>query len=140
MTVGLVIVSHSARLAEGVLELVAQMAPDVPMAAAGAGSGIYNTTRQVGAVLGSAAIAVLMESRLAAHLPGSAGASAEGASTGQLPAPLRDGFSTAMAQSMLLPAGVALIGFIAVLCYVAPRHLAPAARSPQATEAAAAPA
>ncbi|HEX7661565.1 MAG TPA: dihydroxyacetone kinase phosphoryl donor subunit DhaM [Pseudonocardiaceae bacterium] len=35
MTVGLVIVSHSARLAEGVLELVAQMAPDVPMAAAG---------------------------------------------------------------------------------------------------------
>ena len=34
---------------------------------AGAGSGVYNTTRQVGAVLGSAAIAVLMDSRLAAQ-------------------------------------------------------------------------
>jgi PTS hybrid protein len=35
MTVGLVIVSHSARLAEGVVELAGQMAPDVPILAAG---------------------------------------------------------------------------------------------------------
>ncbi|CEA07095.1 PTS-dependent dihydroxyacetone kinase, phosphotransferase subunit DhaM [Arthrobacter saudimassiliensis] len=35
MTVGLVIVSHSARLAQGVRELAAQMAADVPIAAAG---------------------------------------------------------------------------------------------------------
>ncbi len=33
--VGLVIVSHSARLAEGVVELAGQMAPDVPLVAAG---------------------------------------------------------------------------------------------------------
>ena len=33
--VGLVIVSHSARLAEGVVELAGQMAPDVPLLAAG---------------------------------------------------------------------------------------------------------
>jgi len=33
--VGLVIVSHSAKLAEGVVELAAQMAPDVPLLAAG---------------------------------------------------------------------------------------------------------
>ena len=39
---------------------------NLPMAQAGAGSGVYNTTRQVGAVLGSAAIAVLMQARLAA--------------------------------------------------------------------------
>lgn len=35
MTVGLVIVSHSAKIAEGVCELAAQMAPDVPLIAAG---------------------------------------------------------------------------------------------------------
>jgi phosphoenolpyruvate---glycerone phosphotransferase subunit DhaM len=35
MTVGLVIVSHSARLAEGVVELAGQMAPLVPIVAAG---------------------------------------------------------------------------------------------------------
>ena len=34
---------------------------------AGAGAGVYNATRQVGAVLGSAAIAVLMDSRIAAQ-------------------------------------------------------------------------
>ncbi|GAB3553099.1 dihydroxyacetone kinase phosphoryl donor subunit DhaM [Arthrobacter tumbae] len=35
MTVGLVIVSHSSKIAEGVIELAAQMAPNVQMAAAG---------------------------------------------------------------------------------------------------------
>ncbi len=35
MTVGLVIVSHSARIAEGVVELAAQMAPSVAIVAAG---------------------------------------------------------------------------------------------------------
>ncbi|GEK80642.1 dihydroxyacetone kinase phosphoryl donor subunit DhaM [Agrococcus baldri] len=35
MTVGLVIVSHSVRIAEGVVELAAQMAPSITMAAAG---------------------------------------------------------------------------------------------------------
>ncbi|MGH3881501.1 MAG: dihydroxyacetone kinase phosphoryl donor subunit DhaM, partial [Actinophytocola sp.] len=34
-TVGLVVVSHSARLAEGVVEVAAQMAPDVAVVAAG---------------------------------------------------------------------------------------------------------
>ena len=35
MTVGLVIVSHSSRLAEGVVELAVQMAPEVRVIAAG---------------------------------------------------------------------------------------------------------
>lgn len=35
MTVGLVIVSHSARIAEGIVELAAQMAPNVPLVPAG---------------------------------------------------------------------------------------------------------
>ena len=38
---------------------------DLGQADAGAGSGVYNTTRQVGAVLGSALIALMMESRIA---------------------------------------------------------------------------
>ena len=53
---------------------------------AGAGAGVYNTTRQVGAVLGSASIAVLMQSRLAATLPSGAGGGCPSAGTGPLPA------------------------------------------------------
>ena len=37
---------------------------NLPMDRAGAGAGVYNTTRQVGAVLGSAGIAALMQARL----------------------------------------------------------------------------
>ena len=43
------------------------------LTAAGAGSGVYNTTRQIGAVLGSAAIAVLIQARLTAELPAAPG-------------------------------------------------------------------
>lgn len=106
---------------------------NLPMSQAGAGSGIYNTTRQVGAVLGSAAIAVLMESRLAAELPHGAGGSANTDAAAQLPAALHAPFSTAMAQSLLLPAAVAVLGLIAVLLYTAPKHLQRrAAAEPQA--------
>ncbi len=95
---------------------------NLPRHQAGAGSGIYNTTRQVGGVLGSAAIAALMQSRLAAELPRSPGGSAE-TSTGRLPAALHDGFSTAMAQSLLLPAAVLLLGLVAVLLFARPAHV-----------------
>jgi hypothetical protein len=101
------------------------------MQQAGAGAGIFNTTRQVGAVLGSAAIAVLMQSRIAAELPATAGSSVSAEGGGTLPRILHAGFSTAMAQSLLLPAAVVLIGLIAVLCYAAPKHLRSA---PTATE------
>lgn len=85
---------------------------NLPPADAGAGSGVYNTVRQVGAVLGSAAIAALIQARLAAELPG--GVRAGGAeSAGRLPEALRDGFSAAMATSMLLPAGAALLAAVA---------------------------
>ena len=43
---------------------------NLPMDRAGAGAGVYNTTRQVGAVLGSAGIAALMATRLSAVLTG----------------------------------------------------------------------
>lgn len=43
MTVGLVIVSHSAKLAEGLAELAGQMAPDVAVLAAGGSNGGLGT-------------------------------------------------------------------------------------------------
>jgi EmrB/QacA subfamily drug resistance transporter len=97
---------------------------NLPMRHAGAGSGIYNTTRQVGAVLGSASIAVLMEARLTVdlpHLPGEAPAAQAG--VGPLPELLHAGFASAMAQSLLLPAGVVLIGWVAALCFARPHHM-----------------
>ena len=96
---------------------------NLPRERAGAGAGVYNTTRQVGAVLGSAGVAALIDSRLAAQLPAGSSSGSAGIGIGQLPVFLRDGFSTAMAQAMLLPALVVVIGFVAVLFFQLPRHL-----------------
>jgi EmrB/QacA subfamily drug resistance transporter len=92
---------------------------NLPMAHAGAGAGVYNTTRQVGAVLGSAGIAAMMESRLAALLPGTSGH----VEAAQLPPALHGAFAGAMAQSMLLPAAVLVIGLVAAMCFSRPTHL-----------------
>ena len=104
---------------------------NLPMKHAGAGSGVYNTVRQVGAVLGSAAIAVAMESRLAANIgdasrmsQGSgaeAGAGSAGGMAAQMPEAIATGFAHAMGQSLWLPAGLILIGFVAVLFFERPK-------------------
>ena len=97
---------------------------NLPPRQAGAGSGVYNTTRQIGAVLGSAAIAVLIQARLAAELPSGApgGAAGEGTGmSGSLPEALHGGFSTAMGQSILLPAGVILVGAAVALFFAKPQ-------------------
>jgi sugar phosphate permease len=96
---------------------------NLPPRQAGAGSGVYNTTRQIGAVLGSAAIAVLIQSRLAAELPsGPGGGAGEGmAFSGSLPEVLHSGFSTAMGQSILLPAAVVLVGAAVALFFAKPQ-------------------
>ncbi|WP_144671239.1 DHA2 family efflux MFS transporter permease subunit [Arthrobacter sp. U41] len=99
---------------------------NLPPRLAGAGAGVYNTTRQIGAVLGSAAIAVLIQARLAAELPAVPGGSGEAGPTsfgGPLPESLREGFSTAMAQSILLPAAVILIGAAVALFFAKPQPL-----------------
>ncbi|TNC22129.1 dihydroxyacetone kinase phosphoryl donor subunit DhaM [Amycolatopsis alkalitolerans] len=56
MTVGLVLVSHSAKLAEGLAEVAAQMAPEVPIVPAGglAEGGIGTDYDQVVAAIGQA--------------------------------------------------------------------------------------
>ncbi|WP_256829863.1 DHA2 family efflux MFS transporter permease subunit [Ornithinimicrobium faecis] len=99
---------------------------NLPMADAGAGAGVYNTTRQLGAVLGSAAIAVLMQARITAHL-GSGGPAGSpggaGASGADLPPMVADGLSRALAESLYLPMGVILLGALAALFFERPRHL-----------------
>ncbi|RGE20504.1 DHA2 family efflux MFS transporter permease subunit [Leucobacter sp. wl10] len=92
---------------------------------AGAGSGVYNTSRQVGAVMGSAAMAALMNARIAAQLGdaavGAGGFGGEGGSAGSaLPEPLREGFATAMTQSILMPLGIILVG-AAIALFFGPR-------------------
>jgi len=89
---------------------------------AGAGAGIYNTTRQVGSVLGSAAIAALITARLTAEMPAGAGGSVSEFS-GQLPAALHAAFSTAMSQSLLLPAAVVVIGVIVAAFFSKPKSV-----------------
>jgi EmrB/QacA subfamily drug resistance transporter len=106
---------------------------NLPPQLAGAGSGIYNTTRQIGGVLGSSAIAALIEARLAADLPARPGGGATNGSAlaaGQLPSFLQSGFSTAMAESVLLPACVIALGCI-VAFFFAKIKQAPAG-APQA--------
>ncbi|MCX6396751.1 MAG: DHA2 family efflux MFS transporter permease subunit [Propionibacteriales bacterium] len=98
---------------------------NLPMHLAGAGAGVYNATRQVGAVLGSAGIALLMDSRLAAQ---GLAFDPSGADAGNgLPDPALEPFSRAMSQAMFLPAGVLVIGIVAVLFFTAPSHVTGAA-------------
>ncbi len=95
--------------------LAATATRNLPPHLAGAGSGVYNTTRQIGAVLGSAGIAAFMTSRIAAEMPGAATRpEGQGASI-ELPEFLRAPFSAALSQSMLLPAFIALFGVVAAL-------------------------
>ena len=64
---------------------------DLPVSLTGAGSGVYNTSRQVGAVLGAAALGAVMQT-------------GEGAVS----------FGTAMGTAMLVPVGLLLVGLFAV--------------------------
>jgi EmrB/QacA subfamily drug resistance transporter len=102
----------------------------LPMRQAGAGAGIYNTTRTIGSVVGSASIATFMQARLEANLPGMDDAAGSIGSGGALPAAVADGFAAAMSQAILLPASVIVIGLIASLFLRgAPKQAAPAAEA-----------
>jgi EmrB/QacA subfamily drug resistance transporter len=91
---------------------------NLAMSQAGAGSGVFNATRQVGSVLGSAAIAVLMQLRLEAN-----GINANaGAGSGVVMPGLQRGFANAMADSLVLPAGVLVLGFVTIVFFDRPLH------------------
>ena len=93
---------------------------NLPPRLAGAGSGVYNTTRQVGSVLGSAGMAAFMSSRVSAEMPAAPpGAAPRGQSdVMHVPAFLHAPFAAAMSQSILLPAFVALFGVVAAIFLV----------------------
>jgi MFS family permease len=111
--------------------LAATAQRNLPGHLAGAGSGVYNTTRQVGAVIGAAATGMLMDSRLTSLLGGAPGDGARGgteqirAQAGALPPDLRADFATAMGQSLWLSAGVLTISVVAAAFLVAPAKPSP---------------
>ncbi|WP_313356506.1 DHA2 family efflux MFS transporter permease subunit [Microbacterium sp.] len=95
--------------------LATEATRNLPPRQAGAGAGIYNTTRTIGSVVGSSAIAAYMQARLEANLPGLDQAPAGLGGGGAMPDAVAEGFSAGMAQSMLLPASVMVIALIAAL-------------------------
>lgn len=96
--------------------LTATATRNLPPNLAGAGSAVYNSVRQLGAVLGSAGMAAFMTSRIGAEMPAQPSpGGGEGPATLQLPEFLRDPFAAAMSQSVLLPAFIALFGIVAAL-------------------------
>ncbi len=102
---------------------------NLPPNLAGSGSGVYNTTRQIGSVMGSAAIAVLMEARIAAELPGATTPSMGGEGAA-MPPFVADKFARALADSMLLPAAALAVAAIASLFFDNLRHLKEGSSTP----------
>ena len=104
--------------------LIAIATRNLPEHLAGAGSSVYVTTQQLGAVLGSAGMAAFMTSRIATVMPKMSAGVHPPAAQGspgtaiELPESLRAPFSAAMSQSMLLPAVIALLGVVAALFMV----------------------
>ncbi|GAA3935511.1 DHA2 family efflux MFS transporter permease subunit [Microbacterium soli] len=106
----------SAVLGVGVAGIFAPVASsatrNLPRELAGAGSGAYSAIRQVGSVLGSAAVAAVMAMRIAAEAPGAAGAG----SAGRAPADVA-GYAAALGQSLWLPASAFLLCAVVVAFY-----------------------
>lgn len=96
---------------------------NLPRQLAGAGAGVYNTTRQIGSVVGSAVVATVMEARISAHLPQSSGSTTGMMSAADsVPPFVREALSAAMSETMLVPAAVVALGALAALFYERPRH------------------
>jgi len=94
---------------------------NLPMSSAGSGAGVYNTTRQIGAVLGSAAIAALIQARLTAN--GIEGSSQNLQAAGQkMPTAIQGPFSDAMAQTLYLPVIAFIVGLVLVAFLAKPTH------------------
>ncbi|MCM6778930.1 DHA2 family efflux MFS transporter permease subunit [Nocardia sp. CDC159] len=98
--------------------LAATATRNLPTRQAGAGAGVYNTTRQVGMVLGSATISALLSARMSAQ--GLDGAAA-GNGTGPVAAQILDKLSTALGESMILPGALLLIGVLATALFATAR-------------------
>ncbi|WP_159847079.1 DHA2 family efflux MFS transporter permease subunit [Nocardia sp. CY41] len=109
--------------------LAATATHNLPVQQAGAGAGVYNTTRQVGSVLGSAAISALVAARMTANGLGGGPVAEGGAGQGPIPEFVKDSFSTALSQATVLPAAILLIGVVASVLFI--RHGASTAAQPE---------
>ncbi|GAB2961304.1 DHA2 family efflux MFS transporter permease subunit [Amycolatopsis acidiphila] len=85
---------------------------------AGSASGIFNTARQVGGVLGAAAIGVLLQARISAAMT---------AEHGNAPLAL----TTAARETLILPAAVLLLGAVAAIAMKRVVRPAPVAPQPE---------
>ncbi|KJS62198.1 DHA2 family efflux MFS transporter permease subunit [Streptomyces rubellomurinus] len=99
--------------------LAATATRNLPVHQAGAGSGIYNTMRQMGSVLGSAVVGSLLVDRIAAHLPGAGGhaKSFEG-SPSAVPDFLHEPYAKALSETSLLPSAFLAVGALACVLFV----------------------
>ncbi|MGO9927070.1 MAG: MFS transporter [Mycobacterium sp.] len=97
--------------------LAATATRNLPPRLSGASSGVYNAILQLGAVLGSSGMAAFLTSRIGAEM-GPHAPAPKGATALQLPGFLREPFSAAMSQSVLLPGFIALLGIVAALFLV----------------------
>ena len=89
---------------------------------AGAGSGVYNSMRQVGGVVGAAVMAAVISAAIAAQFPGVDTSTFEPG--GEIPQPVVDGLSAAFSQALLVPAVAVLVGAVVALLFAKPRAAA----------------
>ncbi|MFK0239601.1 DHA2 family efflux MFS transporter permease subunit [Microbacterium sp. NPDC090281] len=92
---------------------------NLPHTQAGAGSGVYSTTRQMGSVIGSALLAVLMNVTLAAHITGFVPGAIHPGS--ELSTKDGIGLAAAMSQSLLLSAIAFAVCAVVVVFFEKPR-------------------
>jgi EmrB/QacA subfamily drug resistance transporter len=139
LAISLVLLAASLGADTPLWQVLGSMAPltttanrNLPLHQAGAGAGIYNANRQIGSVVGAAAIAVLIDSRLAANgLSG--GGPSEASLGGTLPSAVHEAFSTAMSQVMYVLPAVLVLGVLAVLLFERPQHFGASPAAPPAT-------
>jgi len=125
---------------------------NLPPVMAGAGSGVFNTVRQVGSVVGTAGLAAVITNRIVAHLqplmPAGTDVSAgfNGSAKVQdlaaqgVPQPVIDAiasaFTDAMRETMIFPAVAVLVAAVFVACFARPSHQRPELKTVDTSDAA----
>ncbi|GBG35996.1 MFS transporter [Mycobacterium montefiorense] len=88
---------------------------NLPEYQAGAGAGVYNAIRQVGAVIGSSAIAVILSSQMLSHGLGPSSTMTNVVQGHGVPIEAKQSFSAALAGSMYLPFGLLTVGLVSTI-------------------------
>ena len=112
---------------------------NLPLTQAGAAAGVYNTVRQVGSVIGSAAIFGLLQMRMTDYLPGMKLGEGSRGDMSHLPGPVLDhiksGFSDAIGETLYLPAAMLLLAAAVSWFFVRPKPMAVPVAIPPAESA-----